>query len=146
MSTPLLNRLYNDASADTGLLALLTTSPFPWYIGTPPQGFQMPAVATFLISDPATYSIKRRLRTSYARVQINIWGGQYAPGVAARDAVDAAIAAFMDTWLGGCGSPATWITQAPNRRVGARDFEYVQTDTPIFQRIVDYLIFNDETL
>jgi hypothetical protein len=144
MSTALGDRMMADAAAYAPLNTLLGTNPFRWYYRELQQGSAFPAIAATQISQNESYSVTRRLATSWSRWQFLIWGGQYAAGVAACNAVREALAKFFDQWSGGIG--ITGLSQYPNLLVGDLESKYVQTDTPIYQRIVDFSIFSDSTL
>src|SRR5262249_4173982 len=143
MATPLQDRLLAAAEADAGLVALLGSSPFRWFYDSLPQGSTFPAVVAQQISSSNTYVLNSRLATSYTRFQFMIWGGKYAAGAAAREAVTEALKNFLD---GFSGAGIAGLTQQSNYVVLERDFLFVQSDTPIYQKIIDCQIFTDERI
>jgi len=144
VSTTLQDRLYRDAALYAPLTALLGTNPFRWYEPPLRQNSTLPAVTVQQVSGNETYGVSRRIKQGDTRMSFVIWGGQYAAGVAARDAVAAALVDFMDQWDGGIG--ITGLSQYPNRNVLNRETQYQWTDTPIYQRIMDFMITSDSTL
>lgn len=144
MATSIQDRLYTDAGNYSALTALLGTNPFRWFEPPVRQGTVLPALTVQKISGSSLYGVSRRIAQGYSRYQFTIWGGQYAAGVAARDSIATALLAFMDQWSGGTG--ITGLGQYPNRNVLDRESVYQWTDTPIYQRILDFLLFTDETL
>ena len=75
--------------------------------------------------------------------EIDREGGRFSAGAEARDSVFSALAAFLDqlNLIGIAG-----MAQYPNFVVGDRDFLFVQTDGPIFQKVVDAMMFINESL
>lgn len=147
MSTSLQQRMLTSASAYAPLQALLGTPPgevFRWYFDILEQGSAFPAVVVQQISGSKTYSATARLKTGYSRYQFTIWGGQFAAGSQARDDVAAALVSFMDQWAGGTG--ITGLSLYPNENVLDRKALYVQKDTPVYQRLMDFRIFSDDSI
>ena len=132
------------AAAYTPLNTLLGTSPFRWYYDTLQQGSAYPAIVVTQISGNKTYSVTARLKTGFSRYQFTIWGGQYAAGALARDTVEDALASFLDQWSGGIGIAG--LAQYPNRIVGEREFLYTEKDTPVYQKVVDAILFSNDAL
>lgn len=139
-------RIRTAAAAYAPLAALLSSgSPlvFRWYDSTPAQGFVYPAVVAFLVSNPASYCFTSQLRTSFARVQFTIWGGQFAPGVDAADAVGNALQDFLNQLnLQADGRAGI---QQNNLIVGNRRAVFTLKDTQTYQRVVDAQIFSDDS-
>lgn len=144
MATSIQDRLLTAAAAYAPLTALLGTSPFRWYFDTLQQGSAFPAVVVEQISGSKTYAATKRLATGFSRYQFTIWGGQYLAGSQARDAVASALNDFMDQWSGGSG--ISGLSLYSNLNVMERERLFPWTDTPIYQKIVDYRIFADDTL
>lgn len=143
MPTSLESRLLAAAQSYAPITALIGSSPTRWYFDTLQQGSAFPAVVTQLISKGAQYRVDARMQTTFNRVQFTLWGGQFAAGVTARDALADALASFMDNFS---GAGITGINQQSNILLIDRNALYVQTDPPIYQRIVDYNIFSNDTL
>lgn len=128
------------------LVALLSSgSPavFRWFDTTLVEGVIYPAVVAMVVSNPPTYVYAGRTPTSFSRMQLTVWGGQWAPGAAAAEAVTNALLPFFDQ-LDLVGNGRT--EQQNNLVVMNRRGVFVQTDTPIFQRILDVRIFSNDTL
>lgn len=132
------------AAAYTPLNSLLGTNPFRWYYDTLQQGSGYPAVVVTQVSGNKTYTVNARLNTGFSRFQFTIWGGQYATGATARDAVAAALVSFFDQWNGGSG--ITGLTQYSNLNVLDREMLFTQKDTPVYLRILDFMIFSNDEL
>lgn len=139
------SRIRSAAAANPALAALLTAgSPavFRWYDTTLQPGSTLPAVVAQVISNPANYAVNTRLGTSFARIQLTVWGGQSSAGAAAVDSVAGALFSFFD----GLNMTAISRTgQQNNFVVGNRKAVYFQEDTPIHQRVIDVQIFGDES-
>jgi hypothetical protein len=139
------SKLRTAAAAYGPLAALLASgSPalFRWYDTTLVQGAVYPAIVARVVSNSSSYVGTGRLPTSFARVQFTVWGGQYAAGVAAADAVrDALVAFFQQLNLVGIPNQVMYSNVILNEMRGV----FVPTDTPVFQRIIDVNIFSDET-
>lgn len=140
MATPFKTRMRTAALANAGLAALISSN---WYDTQLPQAATFPAVVMQQITGPRMYSNVGRLATFWGRFQFTIWGGRYDAGAQARDNVFQALMNFLDS------TPFDGVagrTQSPNFIVGDRDALYPQTDGPIYQKIVDAMIFQNETL
>lgn len=140
MATPIMQRIRTAALANAGLVALIGQN---WYDTQLPQLATFPAIVAQQISGPRIYVNAARLNAYFARFQFTIWAGQFAAGANARDAVFAALAAFLDA------TPFDGITgraQNPNFIVGDRQMGFVQTDGVLFQRIVDAMLYVNESL
>ena len=144
MSTPLQARMRTAAAANAGLSALLGSNPFRWFDNQLPQGQTLPAVVVQQISGSPTYVVTGRLHTGWSRYQFLIWGGQFDAGDTARMNVEAALMSFLDGWSGAIG--ITGLVQYPSYVVGQRDSLFPQTDGPIYQRIVDAMIFSNDSI
>ncbi len=93
------------------------------------------------ISNAPAYILAARLNTSFARFQFIIWGGQYSAGVNAADAVSDAMLPFFDQLnLVGING----LVQYNNIVLSNRRAVYVQTDQPIYQRVMDVRIFSKD--
>lgn len=133
------DKLFAAASVNTGLLALLGTSPFRWFDIRLPQQATFPAVVVFVVSDPRTYVANGRLSTSDTRVQFTVYGtGNNSENASA---VVTALADFFATF-NAIGIPG--LPVYPNRIVGDREGGVAQTQPLTYQRFVDVMIFNDE--
>src|ERR1041385_8745486 len=130
MATSIQDRLYRDVASYTPLTALIGNNPVRWYEPPIRQGSTLPAVVVQQISGNCNYSVSRRIAQGESRYQFTVWGGQYAAGVAARDAITQALIDFMTQWDGGIG--ISGLTIYPNRNVLQRDAVYQWTDTPIY--------------
>src|SRR5690242_21333738 len=144
MSTPLNERIRIGAAADAGLQALLGTNPFRLWFDQLRQGSLMPAIVLQQISSATDYTATQRLATGWSRQQFMIWGGQDMAGQTARQAVAAALKTFLDQWDGGLGPGGTSVY--PNHVENERDFVFFQKTTPIYQRLVDVMMYTDERL
>ena len=134
-------KLFAAASANAGLQALLGTNPFRWTDIQLPQQSAFPAVTVNIISNPRMYATTGRMQTSITRVQFSIFGA--GPDSTNADAVAAALLAFLDGFnaAGMSGLPAN-----SNQVVGDRDAGFVQTAPMTYLRIIDCVIFQNETL
>lgn len=135
--------LYSAAKLNAGLQALLGPLPaFRW------QDMQLiqsaapikPTVTVRQISNPKTYSLNSVLSTGWIRMQFNCFGSGSDSQNA--DAIAEALFSFMATFdaLGIPGSPSR-----PNYVVGDRDGLFAQTQPGVPLRIIDYLMFVDDS-
>lgn len=132
-------KLFAAASEDAGLQALLGTSPFRWFDTQLPQQAEFPAVVAFIVSNPADYVITGRMSTSWARVQLTVYGtGNDSENASL---VVNALQDFLATF-NAIGVPE--LPVYPNRIVGDRDGGVAQTQPLTYQRFVDVQILNDE--
>jgi hypothetical protein len=133
-------KLFNSASANAGLQALLGTGPFNWYDEQLPQNAKVtfPAVTAMIASNPRRYVANGRLGGSWARVQFTIYGSGSDSTNA--EAVADALFSFLDGFNSG--------PQAgnPNYIVGDRDGGIAQTDPLTYLRLIDALVWNNETV
>jgi len=143
-ATSVETRLYRDISLWTPITDWIGTNPVRLYEPPIRQNSVLPAITMQLVSGGADYSTTQRMRQGDSRYSFVIWGGQYAAGVAARDALATELAAFFDQWSGGIGIEG--LKLYPNRLVLNRFAVYQWTDTPIYQKIMDFMITSDETL
>lgn len=136
MSTTLEAKLRTGALAFSGLNSLIAGR---WYDSQLLQGSAMPAVVVLTVSNPRNYVVGGRLPTSWQRVQFTIWGSS---GEQARAVVEQ-LASFLDQF-----SAAAGITKPAydNLIVNDRGGMYVETQPPLYQRIVDAMIFANDTL
>ncbi len=126
------------AAAYPGLTALLGTSPFRWYDIRRIQGSVLPAVAVQIISGGPTYTVAGMLPTGWTRVQFTISGSGSDSSNAML--VETQLILFLNQMnlIGISG-----LTQYPALVLLQRDGMEVQTEPPIFQRIVDARIFSN---
>jgi hypothetical protein len=134
-------KLFTAASADTGLQALLGTSPFRWSDQQKQQPFPAPSIAVCIVSNPRAYVMGGQLSTSWTRVQFTVYGtGNDSENA---DAVVNALATFL---RGFNGYSTRDLPAFDNRIVNDRDGGIADTDPLTYQRFVDVMIFNDETI
>jgi hypothetical protein len=141
------------AAANSTLLLMLrtnaqgrgpdTSAPFRWYTDGLLQGSLYPAVVTQLISNPRAYSQDGQMPTSWARVQFTIWGGPYTAGAQAREDVGQALGAFFAT-LDLSSRPAGLVQ--PNFIDLERNAAYPQKDGLLYQKVMDLMVFVDDSL
>lgn len=129
------------AAAFSGLTSLLGTSPFRWYDERLLQGSGLPAVVVTIISGSPTYVVTGRLATGWSRVSFTIWGS--TPGSSNASLVESQLLLFLDQ-INLIGIPG--LVQYPSNVVMQRDAMYAQCDPPIYQRIIDAQIFNNDSL
>lgn len=125
-------------------------APLTALLGNPPRLYEpqlsqqatFPAMIFQTISNPREYSFTDRMVTSWSRVQFRIWGGQFAAGNQAADQVRAALLTFLDQFnaIGISG-----LSQYPCRVVGDFRGNFLQTETLIYQRVLDVMIFSNES-
>jgi hypothetical protein len=144
--TALEAKLRTSAMANAALLSLLGTgSPvyFRWFDTQLPEGSTLPAVVALLIADSTTYSATARMATSFARVQLTVWGGQGSAGAASADTVRDAILSWLDSMnlIGISG-----LVSYPNFVLMDRRGVFPRTDGPIYQRVLDVNVFSNDTL
>lgn len=141
MPTPLKVKLFNAASANAGLQALLGASPFRWYDTQLPQTAAFPAVVVFQVSDPRDYEVRGQMSTSWNRIQFTVYG-------TGNDSTEAsAVVAALLNFLRGffAYSAGSTATQSANKVVSDRDGGIAQTQPLTYQRFVDVMILNDES-
>ena len=139
MSTSLEVKLRTAAAANPALVAFLGTSPFRWYGPQEVQNAPYPNIAVQLISAVPQYSTAARLITCEYRVQFTIWDTNLAE---ARN-VESALLSFLDgfnAYNAGDHSPLQ-RNRVVNRRTGGN----AQTSPTTYWRIVDAMIWNNET-
>lgn len=129
------------AASFSGLSSLLGTSPFRWFDIRKPQNAGLPCVVVTIISGSPTYVVTGRLATGWSRVSFTIWGS--TPGSSNASIVETQLLSFLDQ-LNLIGIPG--LVQYPSNVVMQRDAMYAQCDPPIYLRIVDCLIFNNDSL
>lgn len=141
MSTSIEAKLFAAASADPTLQGLLGSNPFRWFNTQLAKGTEQPffppplSVTIMVISDVPLYANVVRNMNSKARVQFTLWEG---PQPDTSDTLLNAIRNFLDNL---CFTSGTTFTQIINVRRG-----YIaQTQTGVFQKIVDAYIWNDDT-
>lgn len=140
MASAFKDKLRTAALANAALSALIGTN---WYDTQLPQTATFPAVVVQQISGPRIYVNTTRLGTFFGRWQFTIWGGQFSAGAENRDLVANALMNFLDSasFDGIAGRALN-----PNSIVGDRDFSFPQTEGPIFQKVVDAMIFVNESI
>ncbi len=143
MSTPLLDKIRAAAIATPALTALLGQNPFRWFNYQKVPGSAYPCVVQQVISNVPTYSLTARLPNGNARVQFCIWGQNTATGLASIAAVESALATFLDS-LNLIGIPG--LVQYPNFIAGARDGWYPIPEPGNPQRLIDAMIFSNDSL
>jgi hypothetical protein len=142
--TPLKQKLRAAAAGNSGLTGLLGTSPFRWYNLQLLQGSAFPAMVVQIISTIPKYGYTMRAQNPVQnRVQFTIWGGAAEAGDQAAHNVEAALKTFLD------GFNAIGISNLalyPNHITLERDGFFIQTDTGIYQRLIDVMIWDNETI
>lgn len=134
-------KLFAAASANAGLQALLGTNPFRWHDTQLPQQDAFPAVVVLIVSNPADYVFTGRTPTSWSRVQFTVYGtGNDSENASL---VVNALQDFLVTF--NAYSPRTLPANA-NRIVNDKDGGIADTQPLTYQRFVDVMILNDETL
>ena len=141
MASTLVVKIIAAASAYAPLQALLGISPFRMSSFPLPQGSTFPAVLVQVISNPASYSVSRRMATSFARVQFTIFGAM--PGGENSRSVEAALSSFLDQFS---ANGVAGLSQQPNYVINSREFGIAATSPETFQIVVDANIFNNELL
>ncbi len=116
---------------------------FRWYDSQLIQGSKFPAVSAFVVSNPPTYCFTGRTAQNFGRIQFVIWGGQGAAGAASAQSVADAMYPFFDQ-LALYG--VTGLVQYSNIIMLDREAVFPQTDTLIYQRIMDVKIFSADTI
>lgn len=141
MSTSLKAKLFAAAELDAGLAALLGSAPFRWYDVQLRQGSAFPAVEVLLVSNPRTYVMAGRMPTGWARVQFTIFG--LGPSSENADAVAQALVNFLGTF-NAIGIPG--LAVYPCQLVGDRDAGQAATQPLTYMRILDAMIFSNDTV
>jgi hypothetical protein len=129
------------ALANTALAALIGQQWFdtqlPQTAAIPPNG-GLGAVVVQQITGSRMYSYQGLMATYFARFQFTVWGGQSAAGAGLRDSITDALVAFLNTTsFDGITLPAG----NPNFVVGQHDALFAQTDGPIYQKVVDAMMY-----
>ncbi len=144
MPTSLKARLYFAATQDAGLSALLLTgSPgiFNWYDQQLSQSATFPAIVVKQVSNPQGYAVNRRMATSFARMQFEVYGtGNDSQNA---DDVASALTSFLDGFAGG---GITGLSQQSNMIVGDRDFGIQNTNPLTYMRVLDVQIFSNDLI
>jgi len=146
MSTPLEERILTAAQAFPALVSALASNPFAFYFTTLQQGSAFPAIVMRQISGSRMYRVDARMKTGWQRFSFTIWGGQFKAGFDACVTVKMALLSFMDNSAFDGIPVGSTRNQAANRLLLDLSAEYFQTDGPIYQRILDYDIYDDNTL
>jgi hypothetical protein len=144
MSTSLKARLYFAATQNAGLSALLLSgSPgvFRWFDQQLVQSSGFPAIVVSQVSNPRTYGVSGRLPTSSQRMQFSVYGAGNDSQNA--DLVVNALTSFLDGFAGG---GIAGLSQQSNLIVGDRDFGIANTNPLTYLRVVDVLIFSNDTI
>ncbi len=139
MATTLLAKLRIAAAANPTLAGLLGTSPFRWYDQQLVPGTEFPAVAAFVVSNPAQYSTTAILINSQYRVQFNI----FDPDPQITRQVALAITTFLLTFNAYNAGDTSLLQR--NQVVNQRDGGIAQTQPLTAMQILDALIWNNET-
>lgn len=132
-------KLRTAAAAFPALTVYIGTSPMRWYDTQLDQGSEYPAVTVRQISNPKMYSYSARMGLSQYRIQFTVWDTDAERG----RSVQAEIEAMLDTF-NAIGQPG--LSQYPCRVVNALGGMYPQSEPPVFQRIVDAMIWNNDSL
>jgi len=146
MSTPLEERILTAAQAFPALITSLASNPFGMYFTTLPQGAAFPCIVMRQISGARMYRVDARMKTGFQRVSFTIWGGQFRAGFDACVTVKTALLSFMDNSAFDGIAVGSTRNQAANYLLLDLSAEYFQTDSPIYQRILDFNIYDDNTL
>ena len=135
-------KLRTQASTNAGLVALLGDGPeFRWYDVQVKQGTDFPAVAVQLIAGNNTYATTGRLPTGWSRYQFTIWD----PDSERCRQTESALISFLDTF-NACMFPGAVQPPAYPNLVVLQRQGFVPTPTPPkFTRIVDAMIFSNDT-
>lgn len=136
-------KLFASASANPGLQAVLQNGPvFQWGDIQVPQQWDLvnhSAVTAFLISNPKDYVALGPMFTSWVRVQFRIFGH-------GNDSENAeAVAQALFAWLILLNT-LTQNGQASNFVVGDRDSGIAQTQPMTYQRDIDVMMFQDDSV
>ncbi len=116
---------------------------FRWYDTQLLQGSRFPAVSVMVVSNPPSYVFTQRTQTNFSRVQFMIWGGQGAAGAAAATTTSEALYPFFDQLnLYGISG----LVQYNNIILQDREAVFPQTDTLIYQRVIDVKIFSNDQI
>ncbi len=145
MSTTLKARLRSAVLLDAGLMAILASgSPavLRWHDVQLPQGATFPAVVVQTISNNRTYCVSGRLPTGFSRLQFSAYGTGTDSEEA--DAIVTALAKFLDGFSGGSG--IVGASQYSNLIVADRDAGIAQTQPLTYQRVVDVMVFSNDSL
>lgn len=142
MASTLKAKLFSGASSFPALTALLGTNPFRLYDTQLVQKATFPAVVMFMVSNPNTYTLTGRLPTSWVRVQFTVYGtGNDSQNA---DAVVVALTAFLEQWS--ATANVNGLEACPNNIVGDRDGGIANTQPLTYQRFVDVMIFNNDSV
>lgn len=141
--TPLKEKVLSAAIVYPGFTALLGTNPFRWYNQQLYQGSEFPGITVMEVSNPQTYALVGRLPTSFARLQFTIWTVNTTVGFAKLAAVEALLYEFLET-LNLVGIPG--LCSYNNQVVNARDGWYPLPSPGNPQRLIDAMIFSNDTL
>jgi hypothetical protein len=137
MPTPIEQKLITAMQANAAITALVGTA---IYDTQEVPGTPFPSIVLQTISHVPPYVMAGRVSTARYRIQFTLWGGQFAAGQQAAAALRDALFSFLDTFSAlPAGSVSTQI--AMDRRA-----LFPRTDGPIFQRIVDAMIWSDDSL
>lgn len=136
-------KLFASASANAGLQALLQNgSVFQWGDIQLAQQWDLAshsAVEVFLISNPKDYISTGVMFTGWARVQFSIYG--HGNDSENADAVAEALFAWLLTLV-----TLTQDGQPSNFVAGDRDSGIAQTQPLTYQRIIDVMMFKDDSV
>jgi hypothetical protein len=110
---------------------------FRWYETQLVEGSAFPAVVATLVSDPKDYCFTHRMSTSFTRMQFTIWDTDPSNASLVADTLANFLDQFNAYGISGLSVNANFI-------VNSRATIYPETQPPVFQRIVDAKIFNDD--
>lgn len=143
MPTALEAKLFAAAQAYPGF-SILGTSPFRWYDLMLREGSAFPAIVAQVIDNPKTYSYTAPVLTSWYRVQFTIWA---LPDSAATNDVLQVLLGFLVQFnavgiprLGSAGLP--YPNLVLNNRPGIEE----RLEPPVYKRIVDVRVYNNDSL
>ena len=141
MSTPVKDRLRSAALAYTPLTALIGQN---WFDNQLPQEANIPAIVAQQISVRRLYNLGNRPTRGWWRFQLTVWGGQFSAGAELRGQIRDVLIDFITTTLNLYGIPS--LPAFSNYIDGDRDALFVQTNGPVYQQLVDVVLFVDETI
>jgi hypothetical protein len=137
------DRIRAAAIATPALTAILGVNPFRWYDQQLVEGSAFPAVVVQSVSDPQTYAYTGMMPTSWSRYQFTLWGVNTGPGILAMQGLETALQTFLNS-LNVIG--ISGLVQYPNLIVAARDGFKPLPKPGNPQRLIDVMIFNNNTL
>ncbi|HET9304872.1 MAG TPA: hypothetical protein VFO46_02485 [Candidatus Sulfotelmatobacter sp.] len=132
------DKLRTAAMNYTPLTALLGSGAnnFRWYETQLLEGSAFPAVVVTLVSNVRDYALDRRMATSFTRLQIVVWD----PNPEEASTVEQTIVQFLDQF----SAYGPIAGQAANFVLNSRATIYPDTQPPIYQRLIDVRVFDNE--